>query len=258
MIQVTNPAPQEILLTKAQVVGEDVMTREHWDGTRGEYVNTQESMLTISFELITTISETKRTAYSLLSFFGDIGGLFDFIILICTPLVGYIVGDRFSYIILRSLYMQNRGESRPPGAYDGFEDAFEDPDDPQVKRKKQGAWLGRTEPYKESWKSQILLNQWVRFLTCRTCPKTKCWKRKKTTSEKIYEKGRSRTEKSLDVRNLIKSQEALKSLMHVLVPSKEKRKLMRLQRRSLVLEPVSSSSDSEDDFTAYKSFYKQF
>ena len=62
----TDPEPQQILLTKAQVVGEDVMTREHWDGTRGEYVNTQESMLTISFELITTISETKRTAYSLL------------------------------------------------------------------------------------------------------------------------------------------------------------------------------------------------
>jgi len=60
------------------------------------------------------------------------------------------------------------------------------------------------------------------------------------------------------VRNLIKSQETLKSLMHVLVPSKEKRKLLRLQRRDLVLEPNSNSSDSEDDFTNFKSFYKQF
>jgi len=72
----------------------------------------------------------------------------------------------------------------------------------------------------------------------------------------MFEKGNDRTERGLDVRNIIKSQELLKSMLHTSVPSKEKRKLMRLQRRSLVLEPVSSSSDSEDDFTNYKSFYK--
>lgn len=100
-------------------MSEDVTTREYWDGVRGEYVNSQESMLTISFELVTTINVSRRTAYSLLAFFGDIGGLFDFIILIITPIVGYVVGDRFSYIILRSLYMQNRGETRPPGVSTG-------------------------------------------------------------------------------------------------------------------------------------------
>lgn len=76
-----------------------------------------------------------------------------------------------------------------------------------------------------------------------------------TTSEKIYEKGMDRTERSLDVRNLIKNQMIMKSLLISMVPSKEKRKLMRLQRRSLVIEPVSSSSDSEDDFKEFKKFY---
>ena len=77
-------------------------------------------------------------------------------------------------------------------------------------------------------------------------------------SETLQVRGKNRTERSLDVRNLIKSQETLKSMLHTLVPSREKRKLMRLQRRALVLEPVSSSSDSEDDFTNFKSFYRQF
>ena len=76
-----------------------------------------------------------------------------------------------------------------------------------------------------------------------------------TTSEKIYEKGMDRTDRSLDVRNLIKNQMIMKSLIISMVPSKEKRKLMRLQRRSLVIEPVSSSSDSEDDFKEFKKFY---
>ena len=83
----------------------------------------------------------------------------------------------------------------------------------------------------------------------------KCWQCKMTTSEKIYEKGMDRTERSLDVRNLIKNQMIMKSLLISMVPSKEKRKLMRLQRRSLVIEPVSSSSDSEDDFKEFKKFY---
>ena len=67
-------------------------------------------MITIQFELLTTIVEQKRTAYNLLSLFGDIGGLLDFLMLIVTPFVGYVIGDRFSYIVLRSLYMQNTSQ----------------------------------------------------------------------------------------------------------------------------------------------------
>ena len=84
------------------------MTREKWDGDLGEYVNTGETMLTINFELLNMVAETERTAYNILSLAGDIGGLLDFVMMIVTPLVGYIIGDRFSYIVLKSLYMQNR------------------------------------------------------------------------------------------------------------------------------------------------------
>ena len=48
--------------------------------------------------------------------------------------------------------------------------------------------------------------------------KMKCWQSKMTTSEKIYEKGLDRTERSLDVRNLIKNQMIMKSLLISMVP----------------------------------------
>ena len=47
LIQVTNPEAQEIVYTRTFVAAEDVSTRENWDGLAGEYVNTQETMITI-------------------------------------------------------------------------------------------------------------------------------------------------------------------------------------------------------------------
>ena len=86
------------------------MTREYYDPVIGESVNTKESMLTINFELITTTNEEKREAYDSLTLFGDIGGLIDFLIMVLTPLIGFIVGDRFTYEFMKSLYMMNRKE----------------------------------------------------------------------------------------------------------------------------------------------------
>ena len=108
--QFLTPDKQEITFTKTQVASEDVVTREYWDGVKGEYVNSQETMISINFVLLTTRSESKRQVYSILALFGDIGGLLDFLLLFLGPLVGYFVGDRFSYILLRSLYMKNRNE----------------------------------------------------------------------------------------------------------------------------------------------------
>ena len=34
----------------------------------------------------------------------------DFLMWVVTPFVGYVIGDRFSYIVLRSLYMQNTSQ----------------------------------------------------------------------------------------------------------------------------------------------------
>jgi len=54
--------------------------------------------------------------------------------------------------------------------------------------------------------------------------------------------------RNLDIRNIIKSQETLKSLVFLLLPDEKKRKYLRLQRRSIVLEAEKSSEDSEEDF----------
>lgn len=70
--------------------------------------------------------------------------------------------------------------------------------------------------------------------------------------------GKGRTERSLDVRNIIKSQDVLKATILTMISSKERRKLLRLQRRALVLEiNEDNSSDSEDDFVKYKKYYRQ-
>ena len=51
----------------------------------------------------------------------------------------------------------------------------------------------------------------------------------------------------------------LKTILKMKVDKKEKRKLMRLQRRNIVLEPVSDrSDDSEEDFKDYIGAYKHF
>ena len=75
-------------------------------------------MLTVNFRLSTTLNKTEIQAYDLLAMLGDIGGLNDFFLLILAPLVAYIVGDRFQYIMLRSMYMQNR---RKEGEGDDFD-----------------------------------------------------------------------------------------------------------------------------------------
>ena len=61
-----NLEPREIIMSQMSIVSEDVVTREYWDDKKAEYVNTQESMLTINFELQNTLIEQTRTNYSLL------------------------------------------------------------------------------------------------------------------------------------------------------------------------------------------------
>jgi len=61
-----NLEPREIIMSQMSIVSEDVVTREYWDDKKAEYVNTQESMLTINFELQNTLMEQTRTNYSLL------------------------------------------------------------------------------------------------------------------------------------------------------------------------------------------------
>ena len=125
-------------------------------------------------------------------------------------------------------------------------------DDPtKAQHRKQSKWIQNTIPYRENSFEQVRLHDLYRLLTC------SCLCSHKTTSQKIYEMGKSRTERSLDVRNIIKSQDVLKATILTLISSKERRKLLRLQRRALVLEiNEDNSSDSEDDFVKYKKYYR--
>ena len=99
-----------IVSVKTTIQNTDMTTREYWDGKEGKYENTKDAMITFSMQLTSTVNKQEREAYGILSFFGDVGGLNDFLGLLITPLMGYIVGNRFSYIILRSLFMQNKGD----------------------------------------------------------------------------------------------------------------------------------------------------
>ena len=66
----------------------------------------------------------------------------------------------------------------------------------------------------------------------------------------------------MDIRNLIKSQDLLRTFIKLKVDRRDKRKLMRLQRSNLVLEAPSSESDfsfdSEDDFKDFEDSYALF
>ena len=65
--------------------------------------------------------------------------------------------------------------------------------------------------------------------------------------------------RDLDIRNLIKGQDLLKTFLKMKVEKQEKRKLMRLQRKNVILEPYSDNSyDSEDDFKEFIDSYELF
>ena len=89
----------------------------------------------------------------------------DFLGLLITPLMGYIVGNRFSYIILRSLFMQNK--SNADEKEDDDFDEVEHLGDDFKKKEKEQDWLRRTEPYEEGWKNQIGFNETFRWFTCK-------------------------------------------------------------------------------------------
>ena len=130
------------------------------------------------------------------------------------------------------------------------------PDDRGVKDKQRAndEWLQDTTEYKETFEDQVKLSSLYQTLSCRCLLK----KRDKSVSEQLLTKGSQRVERNLDIRSLIKSQEILKTFILTVEPNKERRKMMRLQRRSVVLEPGQEDTDSEDDLKRYKKMFKHF
>ena len=137
------PETQMIVSVKTTIQNTDMTTREFWDGKEGKYENTKDAMITFSMQLTSTVNKQEREAYGILSFFGDVGGLNDFLGLLITPLMGYIVGNRFSYIILRSLFMQNKGDEEEEKKDNDFSE-IEHLGDANAKKQKEEDWLRRT------------------------------------------------------------------------------------------------------------------
>ena len=69
-------------------------------------------------------------------------------------------------------------------------------------------------------------------------------------------------ERDLDIRNLIKAQDLLRTFVKLKVQKREKRKLMRMQRANVILEADSDSNclslDSDDDLKDFRESYKMF
>ena len=124
------PDPENLTYPQTRVQHEDVVTREYWDGDAEEYVNTQESMLAIKFWLETTTAEQKRIAYDSMTLLGDIGGLYDFFVIVVTPCVGLLVGDRLIYHLLGQLFMTNRSKNGEPDSDESNNS------DPEAKKKR--------------------------------------------------------------------------------------------------------------------------
>ena len=104
-------------------------------------------------KLETTTAEQKRTAYDSLALLGDIGGLIEFIVIVVTPVVAIIVGDKMTYHLLSKLFMVNNGD--PKGdkkAGDGSEGSDNDDDnnnsDIDAQKKRWKKWMKNTVPYK--------------------------------------------------------------------------------------------------------------
>ena len=74
------------------------------------------------------------------------------------------------------------------------------------------------------------------------------------------ELGKKKVKRDLDIRNLIKAQDLLKTFIKLKIVKREKRKLMRLQRTNIILEPDQdiSSQDSEDDFKDFSDAFYLF
>jgi len=141
-----------------------VVTREYWDGDAQEYVSTQESMLAIKMWLETTVVEQRRIAYDSMTLLGDIGGLYDFFVVVVTPLVMLIVGDRLTFHLLSKLFMVNNPKESPSSGFSDSDD--NDKSDPEAKKRRWKNWLQRAKPYKTACKDQIYHNKLFKFVTC--------------------------------------------------------------------------------------------
>jgi len=66
---------------------------------------------------------------------GDIGGFYDFIVIVITPCVGILVGDRLTYYLLAKLFMINKSKHGEPDSDESNNS------DPEAKKKRWKSWI---------------------------------------------------------------------------------------------------------------------
>ena len=64
-------------------------------------------MLKVNFKVDTTSTVLERTAFDSLVLFGDIGGLKDFIYMCLTPVMAFLLGNRYQYSLFSRLFWVN-------------------------------------------------------------------------------------------------------------------------------------------------------
>lgn len=193
------PDSEFLTYPHTRIQHEDVVTREYWDGDAQEYVNTQESMLAIKMWLETTTAEQKRIAYDSLTLLGDIGGFYDFIVVVVTPFVALIVGDRLSYHLLNKLFMVSKAK-KTSDSDDDDNNKLSSSSDPLEKKERWKSWIASSEPYKTDSKTQFFNNRLISLVTCR-----RFRSKPKTEDQQLLIAGEKRVKRDLDIRNLIKA-----------------------------------------------------
>ena len=117
--QIFKPAPQELEYTQTKVYNEDNVSREYitFEGTSPGLLNTQEPILNVNFRLDTTILKQERTVFDSFELAGDLGGLNEVLFLSLTPLVGFVIGKRYSFSLLSDLFwVSDQDEAGPHGS----------------------------------------------------------------------------------------------------------------------------------------------
>ena len=88
-----------------------------------------------------------------------------------------------------------------------------DKDNPEEKKLRWKKWMEQTEPYTADVKTQLKNNKLLSFITCRQHRQN----RKISQEEQILEKGSKKMERDLDIRNLIKAQDLLRTFVKLKV-----------------------------------------
>ena len=150
--------------------------------------------------------------------FGEIGGLWYFLMMVLTPIVTMLLGKRYHFSLFSNLYWVNDSKANSPPVNKirpGFGQSGSTPQ--QISRK----WTKSTKRFSMSCWQVTLENPIVRFLLCKDYFV-------KEKMERVLDIATDRVHHQLDVRSLIMTQNLLKTLIKLVIKPHKNRQLMRI------------------------------